>query len=513
MQKTISARHKSVSLTNLPWLILGLQAGLLVVMLIAGLLGFGAILFYNTGHILPGVSSYGVRLGGMSIDAGAAALRTAWLDQELVLNDAGRRWHVMPSALGLTLDAAATALDAQQVGRGAEGIAEAISSLFRGREVPPVITVDLAQARIGLESLAERVNIPARNASIRIEGGEVRHMDAFPGRELDIETLLSALALPEGAGAALFGDTLDLPMIETLPTITDARPVMAAAQAMLGQTFNIHAYDPYIDQTFFWTIEPAILESWLSAGHGADGQSVVLALDEDSLTAYLQSAVASLDADRTLDIAESIAIIQETIAAGQLTATVRIRSLPVQYTVQHGDTFMQIARKFGIPVLYLTQANPTLDPRSLHAGNVVNIPSRETMLPLPLVYGKRIVVDISDLRLLVYEQGALIQNWGTSTGIDESPTLPGVFQIRSHELNAYASNWDLYMPHFMGVYEAAPGFMNGIHGLPTRGGQTLVWRDALGSYRASYGCIILGLEEAAWLFDWAEEGVVVEIRE
>jgi lipoprotein-anchoring transpeptidase ErfK/SrfK len=69
------------------------------------------------------------------------------------------------------------------------------------------------------------------------------------------------------------------------------------------------------------------------------------------------------------------------------------------------------------------------------------------------------------------------------------------------------------MPHFMGDYEAAPGFMNGIHGLPTRDGYTLVWESSLGVRRSSYGCIILGLEEAAWLFDWAEEGVVVEIRE
>ncbi len=41
--------------------------------------------------------------------------------------------------------------------------------------------------------------------------------------------------------------------------------------------------------------------------------------------------------------------------------------------------------------------------------------------------------------------------------------MPGVFQVYSHELNAYASKWDLSMPHFLGIYEAAPGFTNGIH--------------------------------------------------
>jgi len=97
-----------------------------------------------------------------------------------------------------------------------------------------------------------------------------------------------------------------------------------------------------------------------------------------------------------------------------------------------------------------------------------------------------------------------------STGIDRSPTQPGVFQVQTHHLEAYASVWDLYMPHFLGIYEAWPGFMNGIHGLPTLSSGQRLWAGNLGR-PVSYGCIILNLEAAEWLFHWAERGVVVEI--
>jgi hypothetical protein len=66
------------------------------------------------------------------------------------------------------------------------------------------------------------------------------------------------------------------------------------------------------------------------------------------------------------------------------------------------------------------------------------------------------------------------------------------------------------MPHFMGVYEAWPEFMNGLHGLPMLSSGRRLWVDVLGR-PASYGCIILTLEDAEALYSWAEDGVVVDI--
>jgi len=111
---------------------------------------------------------------------------------------------------------------------------------------------------------------------------------------------------------------------------------------------------------------------------------------------------------------------------------------------------------------------------------------------------------------MVYENGKQIKKFVISTGVDRSPTQPGVFQVLTHKANAYASVWDLYMPNFLGIYEAWPGFMNGIHGLPTLSNGTRLWANVLGR-PASYGCIILDLPDSKFLYNWAENGVVVEI--
>ena len=112
--------------------------------------------------------------------------------------------------------------------------------------------------------------------------------------------------------------------------------------------------------------------------------------------------------------------------------------------------------------------------------------------------------------MTVYENGSPIREMVISTGVDRSPTQPGVYQVQTHDPSAYASVWDLTMPNFVGIYEAWPGFMNGIHGLPTLSNGTRLWASILGK-PASYGCIILDLANAEWLYNWAETGVVVEI--
>jgi lipoprotein-anchoring transpeptidase ErfK/SrfK len=113
----------------------------------------------------------------------------------------------------------------------------------------------------------------------------------------------------------------------------------------------------------------------------------------------------------------------------------------------------------------------------------------------------------------VYESGGPKWEWLVSTGIESSPTAPGVFQVQTHEENAYASNWKLWMPYFIGIYRPVPtsDFLNGFHGFPTRGGSALLWTGNLGQ-PVTYGCILISTDNAIALYGWAQDGVVVEIR-
>ncbi len=184
---------------------------------------------------------------------------------------------------------------------------------------------------------------------------------------------------------------------------------------------------------------------------------------------------------------------------------------PTEYIVQPGETLIGISWKVGLPFWKILEANPNLNPDALQAGQSLIIPSKDEMLPLPVIPNKRIVISISQQRLWAYQDGNLLSKHLISTGVNRSPTQPGIFQVRTHELEAYASVWDLTMPHFLGIYEAWPGFMNGIHGLPMLSNGRRLWKNILGK-PASYGCIILDLDEAEWLYNWAENGVVVEIK-
>jgi lipoprotein-anchoring transpeptidase ErfK/SrfK len=201
----------------------------------------------------------------------------------------------------------------------------------------------------------------------------------------------------------------------------------------------------------------------------------------------------------------------EAMKSDRWRAEVRIYHHMRQHAVEPGDTLARIGRYYGIPYPWLQQANPWAS-EGLRAGQMLTIPSPDELLPLPIVAGKRIVVSISQQYMWVYEDGALKWEWAVSTGIESSPTHPGVFQVQSHEPNAYAASWDLWMPHFVGIYRPVPtvDFMNGFHGFPSRGGTQVLWTGNLGR-PVTYGCILIHSDNAAALYEWAEEGVIVQV--
>ena len=124
---------------------------------------------------------------------------------------------------------------------------------------------------------------------------------------------------------------------------------------------------------------------------------------------------------------------------------------------------------------------------------------------------KRIEVDVSEQRLTAWDGNTLVYNFVASTGKSGTPTRYGRFSIISKLPEAYGSAWDIWMPHWMGIYWAG-GSENGIHGLPIlSSGQTL-WSGYLGQ-RVSYGCVVLDTWAAKQLYDWAGIGTEVIIRE
>ncbi len=131
-----------------------------------------------------------------------------------------------------------------------------------------------------------------------------------------------------------------------------------------------------------------------------------------------------------------------------------------------------------------------------------------------IVYPPRkwVEVDVSEQRMRVYEDDTLLYDWVCSTGEPGRPTRYGHFEVQSKLESAYSGVWRLTMPWWLGIYWAG-GSENGIHALPIRDsdGGTM-WAGLLGQ-RVSYGCIILDNWEAKTLWEWAEIGTEVIVKQ
>ena len=486
------------------WLIAPVAILAILIMSTCAALTLGIGLIYS-GGILPGVSSAGVALGSLSQAEAAQTLQAEW--QSLILRDGERTWTFNPALLGITIDAEATARAAYQQGRS-QG--KALQAILGDVNVPPVISVDLVMATVTLDELAPRFELPAENAGVQLVNGQVEATLPRTGRKLDVVKLVTQLEADIEAEIA--DGVLDLPMLDVPPTVTDATPMLAAASALLSSPLQITAFDPIANQNLSWSLPPEQWSQWLTttpAPNTSTGLS--FALDESGLRDYLNEQAASLNGEQYIDFETAASTVQEAIGQNGTQAFVRVYHHDTQHTVQSGETITSIAWDYGVPYPWIQQANPGVGD-SLSVGQTITIPSADNFFDFPPVPNKRIVVSISEQRTRVYENGQLKWDWSASTGINSSPTWKGIYQIISHVPNAYAANWNLYMPDFMGVYRPVPGqdFTNGFHGFPTRGGSQLLWTNNLGT-RVTYGCILLSSENAKLLYDWAEEGVVVEI--
>ena len=480
----------------------------LVSPLILGVAGFGY--FQISQRIVPGVYSGDVSLGGLNVTQAAIRLHSGWnLARKITVTDGYHTWQVTPSELGLEVDPVATARQAYSIAHGQDLVSEVqqmIHSADQGWGIAPVYRFDAYRARATLLGLSGQVSRAALDASIRLQGDQFVAVPGELGFTFNLDDSMKRLT--SDPQSVLLGSYFKVSLMPVSPRITDVSSLLQKAQAVLDDGFTVKAYDPISNVWKDWKVPRGELGKWIQVTHTDQGPQ--LNLDEAQITQYLNRFDGELGADAYLDLGSALGNLGESLRTTH-EVTLIVKHHPTHYTVQAGETLIKIAWNIGMPYWRIIQANPGINPDALLAGQVLTIPSKDDLLPLPVDPHKRIVLSLSQQHLWAYQDGQLVSDHVISTGIDRSPTQPGVFQVQTHEANAYASIWDLYMPNFLGIYEAWPGFMNGIHGLPMLSNGQRLWANILG-HPASYGCIILDLNAAKWLYQWAENGVVVEIR-
>jgi hypothetical protein len=487
----------------------------LIVALVCAWLMLQAVAGYYAHRIYPNVYVLGTKLGQLSTEEA-----TAHLDDlarrtdagQLVLRDGQQLWGVSWAEAGLYLDVEATRQAAFAVGHanGGQRLRDQVRVWLRRHDVAPIMAVNADQAREVLHRLAPSLAVPVTDVTLHREGEQVVVLPGQSGRELDVEaTLARLLASATGAGETGLDHPVDLVFQTIPPLITDVAPIQAQVEAVLARRVELWAYDVLSEETLTWTLARSDVASWLRVEREAE--QVVVRVDAEAVQETLAGLAASLGQGRGLRLEEATAQVIKVFDAGGGSVALYLTHPTRAYTVQAGDTLSSIASASGMPAWPIIQANPAANLDWLRVGQELTIPSQDVLTPHLPVPSKKVVVSIAEQRVRAYENGALIYDWPVSTGIASSPTSTGVFQVLSKEDNAYASLWDLWMPHFVAIYPAGPDFYNGFHGLPTLSSGRLLWEGLLGS-PASYGCIILGLEQAETFYQWVEIGVVAVVE-
>jgi vancomycin resistance protein YoaR len=155
------------------------------------------------------------------------------------VNDSEQTWLFKPADLGLFLDTEMTAKAAYQIGRTIwpwKFWNDIILIWRNGKNISPLMIFDERIAQIKLNEIAAQINQPPHEASLSIQGLEVKAIPGQVGRMIDMETALKDLR--ELLYSQQDGN-LTLPMKQYAPIIIDVSEQAALAQRILDQPLTL----------------------------------------------------------------------------------------------------------------------------------------------------------------------------------------------------------------------------------------------------------------------------------
>ncbi len=319
---------------------------------------FGSVLafeLYHADRIYPGVSVWGVDVGGMRPEEAAAAMEDGLgLSAPLVtLHGPGRSWSIRPADLGLWFDPWATLVPTYCLGRDRSWVDNLLTHLrllVYGDNFSPVVVYDERVARLYLEALAEQLDFPPTDATLSLDGVTPVVNPAQPGRYLDVEATMVALT---PAVIRLAPAEVELVVHEILPFVADAEPARVEAETLLDGPLTLVLAHPREGDPGPWVFPPEQLVTMLVVW--AEGGELHAAPDEDALRPYLEElapalAVEPVDArfhfdegvgqlepispsleGRALDVGASVVLIAQELAAGNHYVPLVVQAVPPRY--------------------------------------------------------------------------------------------------------------------------------------------------------------------------------------
>ncbi len=259
-----------------PWFLrlplLLVMGGLLLGMTLLSLL-FAYQIAY-THRIVPGVSSYGVPLGGLTPVEATDALSAAfdYTDETVfTFRHENDFWQFTAAELGVTLDAEATAQTAFGAGRGlgtAADLSQRALIWLGGLDIPPVVRYDQSVALVHLYSIASEIDQRPQEAALMLDGAGVQTASAREGRALDVSATLVALeekliALEPGGEVPLTVEAVSAPAEDVEATAAYIRTALSGPVSLFAMSAEGQQLGP-------WTVSVAQIEAVLDIERATD---------------------------------------------------------------------------------------------------------------------------------------------------------------------------------------------------------------------------------------------------
>ena len=264
-------------------------------------------------RIYPGVTVWGLDLGGLGLDEAMALLDhrfNPYQGEQLTLRHGQQTsassvepsWPVSPSDLGASLDVAATAVSAHAVGRGAtlwDSLQEQAQSLRRGHVVEPILKFDTGVAMVFLSQLAQEVNRPVHNANLTVDGLAVEITSSQVGWDVD---LAATYQLLHERIASFSGGEVRLVVQEKPPLIADVSETQALVETMIGSPLvvspNFEAQGELVGDLETWTLSREAISDMLIIRQVKEDDSkarLEVELDQEKLEAYVEDLARQIE--------------------------------------------------------------------------------------------------------------------------------------------------------------------------------------------------------------------------
>jgi vancomycin resistance protein YoaR len=282
---------------------------LIVVLLVVGFVAVQALMWNSVGD---GVSVAGIPLAGLDRLGAAGAVSDA-VDERLgsVQLETGADVPLTLSLrqLGISVDGRATAEKALSVGRHELPLGLRVWLPGGAHSVAPVVKVDPTAYQQALEAVRAQVDVPARDARLKLSGGRVGVVPSKDGREVDAVALERAILTSLAAGRPYAGP-VPIKLVPAEVSTTDAQTRASAAAQYLAAPITLRYRSRAV------TLSPEQVAGMLSVNTGGDAGQYPLTFHNDHAAAELHrlfafaetpavNADVEVNADGTVHVTES----------------------------------------------------------------------------------------------------------------------------------------------------------------------------------------------------------------